>query len=86
MSGLRLADLGERVRATLEELVGCSVEGLSDMHRVEDGWKLCVDVLELARVPSTTDVLASYEVTVDEEGEVTGFRRVRRFLRSQVEG
>jgi len=31
------------------------------------------------------DVLASYEVTFDSRGQVTGYRRTGRFLRSQVE-
>jgi hypothetical protein len=42
-------------------------------------------VLELARTPSTTDVLGLYEVTMDGDDEVSGYRRVKRYLRSQVE-
>jgi hypothetical protein len=44
-----------------------------------------VEVLEVGRVPETTDVLASYDVVVDEEGDVMEYRRLRRYLRAQVE-
>jgi hypothetical protein len=33
----------------------------------------------------TTDVLASYEVTLDEEGELLGYRRDRRYYRNQTD-
>lgn len=80
-----LSKLGQRALDELEALVGCPAEGVTAIRRVDDGWVAMVDVLELERVPETTDVLASYEVTFDADGQVTGYHRVRRFLRSQVE-
>jgi hypothetical protein len=85
MTRTSLAQLGQRALDELEALVGCPAEGVTAIRRVDDGWTAMVDVLELERVPETTDVLASYEVTFDGHGEVTGYRRVRRFQRSQVE-
>ena len=85
MARATLSQLGQRALDELEALVGCPAEGVTAIRRIEDGWTAMVDVLELARVPETTDVLASYEVTFDGDGEVTGYRRVRRFQRSQVE-
>ena len=81
----RLARLGKRALQELEELVGCPAEGVSGIRRTDDGWVVLVDVLELERMPATTDVLGLYEVTLDGDGEVSGYRRVRRYLRSQVE-
>ena len=43
-------------------------------------------MLELARIPNTTDVMASYDVQLDEQGTLRGYRRTRRFLRGAVEG
>ena len=85
MARATLSQLGQRALDELEALVGCPAEGVTAIRRIEDGWTAMVDVLELERVPETTDVLASYEVTFDGDGEVTGYRRVRRFQRSQVE-
>ena len=81
----RLAKLGTRALREVEALVGCPAEGVSGIRKDDDGWVVLVDVLELERTPATTDVLALYEVTMDGDGEVSGYRRVRRYLRSQVE-
>lgn len=85
MARVRLSDLGQRALDELEALVGCPAEGVSAIRKVDDGWVAMVDVLELQRVPETTDVLAAYEVTLDADGDVTGYRRTGRYLRNQVE-
>ena len=85
MTESRIARLGSQALRELEELVGCPAEGVSGIRRTDDGWVVLVDVLELARTPSTTDVLGLYEVTMDGDDEVSGYRRVKRYLRSQVE-
>jgi len=81
----RLRTLGNRALEEIEALVGCPAEGVSGIRKDDDGWVVLVDVLEMERMPATTDVLALYEVTLDGDGEVSGYRRVRRYLRSQVE-
>jgi hypothetical protein len=85
MAETTLSQLGQRALDELEALVGCPAEGVTAIRPVDDGWTAMVDVLEVERVPETTDVLASYEVSFDADGQVTGYRRTRRFLRSQVE-
>lgn len=65
----------------LLELTGREPEGVTGLERTEDGWRVSIDVLELRRVPETTDVLACYEVDVDERGDLTGYRRVHRYVR-----
>jgi hypothetical protein len=82
---LGLRRVGELALAEVAELVGCPAEGVTAIRKDEDGWVVTVEVLELARVPETTDVLASYDVRVDGQGEVTEYRRLHRFLRAQVE-
>jgi len=75
-----------RAMDTLAELVGCPAEGITGIRRNEDGWIVEVEVLEVERVPETTDVLASYEVELDNDGEIVEFHRLRRYLRTQTEG
>ena len=67
--------------AQLLELTGRESEGVIGLDRTDDGWTVEVEVLELRRVPSTTDMLASYEVTVDEAGDLIGYRRLHRYVR-----
>ena len=64
----------------------CPAEGITGIRRNDDGWLVEVEVLEVERVPETSDVLASYEVEIDNDGEIVEFRRVRRYLRTQTEG
>ncbi|MFD0546547.1 gas vesicle protein [Streptomyces mexicanus] len=73
-------------RAQLAELTGMSVETVTSFERTEDGWSLEVEVLELARVPDTMSLMASYEVDLDPEGLLTGYRRLRRYERGRADG
>jgi hypothetical protein len=77
--------VGRAALEQLAELTGQKVEGLSGVHRNDDGWVVNAEVVELRRIPETNDVLATYEVTLDDDGSVTGYRRVRRYTRSQTE-
>ena len=86
MTDLDAAKLGEQVLQTLAKLVGCPAEGVTGLRRTDDGWVVVVEVLEVERVPATTDVLASYEVEVDREGNVVGYERKRRYLRAETDG
>jgi hypothetical protein len=65
----------------LLELTGKAAEGVTSMERTEDGWKIQVEVLEMRRIPETTDVLAIYEIDTDDKGEIGGYRRLRRYVR-----
>ena len=75
-----------RAMNTLAELVGCPAEGVTGIRRNDEGWVVEVEVLEVERVPETSDVLASYEVELDQDGEIVEFHRLRRYLRTQTEG
>jgi hypothetical protein len=82
----RGVQFARRAMDTLAELVGCPAEGITAIRRNDDGWVVEVEVLEVERVPETSDVLASYEVEIDNDGEIVEFRRLRRYLRTQTEG
>lgn len=77
-SGLQVATEAAR---QLLELTGKAAEGVTSMERTEDGWKIQVEVLEMRRIPETTDVLAIYEIDTDDKGEIEGYRRLRRYVR-----
>jgi hypothetical protein len=68
----------------LQELVGRPVESIIGIEKNGKEWKLSVEVLELERVPNTTDLLGIYDVTVDKNGELTGARRTRRYPRAEA--
>lgn len=75
-----------RVRKDFPALLGRPVESVLGVERGEDdGWLVTVQVVELERIPRSTDVLGAYAVQLDDQGELTGYRRRRRFNRSQAD-
>src|SRR3954452_11197725 len=65
----------------LAQLIGQTPEGIVAAEHVEDGWRVQVEVVESHRIPETTDILAVYEVDVDTDGAVTGYRRLAPCMR-----
>ena len=82
-SGEKLSarELGQAAMATVSELSGHQPESLSGLEWDGDSWCVRVDVVEMARIPRTADVLATYEVRLDDYGTLRGYRRVMRFTR-----
>ena len=50
----------------------------------DDGWLVEVEMIEDRRIPSSSDILALYEVELDLDGELLAYRRVRRYLRGRT--
>ncbi|MFF2852264.1 gas vesicle protein [Streptomyces sp. NPDC058001] len=69
----------------LQALLGRAPESVSAVRPSDDGWEADVEVVEVARVPDTTSVLASYRVTLDDGGGLLSYERTRRYTRAQTE-
>jgi|SRR5215211_9304134 len=82
---LSAQELGEAAMTTVEELTGYEAEAVTSLEWDGESWQVAVDVLELERIPNTTDVLGSYAVQLDDRGTLMGYRRTRRFQRCQSE-
>jgi hypothetical protein len=76
----------QAAKANLEELTSQAVESVSGLARTREGWVVSLEVVELERVPRSTDLMASYRVEVDNEGELMGYERVARYYRNQPGG
>jgi Gas vesicle synthesis protein GvpO len=76
----------ERVRGELPELLGHPVEAVLGLEPDDSkGWNVTVQVVELSRIPHSTDVLGAYEVTLDKDGELQAYKRRRRYFRNQAD-
>ena len=83
---MRTRDLLELAREEVADVTGSTVETISGFRRdADNGWVVTVEVLEMERIPSTMDLLATYSVSLSEDGDVTGFERRRRYHRAAVE-
>lgn len=75
-----------QARELLRSVRGVEAESVSGIGRSSsNGWKVTLEVVELRRIPESTDVLATYEVELDADGRFLGFARGRRYSRSQAE-
>lgn len=63
------------------ELTGKDLEGIVGVSRDGDRWTVRIELVELRRIPSTTDVLAVYEVELDQSANLIGYRRLERYVR-----
>jgi hypothetical protein len=83
---LSARDAAQRVREDLPELLGRPVESILGIKRTDDdGWEATAAVVELSRIPNSTDVIGAYRVTLAGNGELEAYERVRRYNRSQAD-
>jgi Gas vesicle synthesis protein GvpO len=68
-------------------LTGRQSESVTGIRSLDDGngWSVLVDVVELERIPSSTDVIATYRVDLDTDGSITGYERLRRYTRGATD-
>ena len=81
MTGAQMALIGKE---TIAELTGLHPETVSGLSKDEEGWHVFVDLIELKRIPEATDVLATYETVLDDEGNLIRYERTRRYTRDQL--
>jgi hypothetical protein len=63
----------------VQELIGRPIEGVTGMEKDGSEWRVTLEVVELERIPNTTDILGQYK-----DGEVTGAQRTRRYHRAEA--
>ncbi len=82
-AGLTAAEAGRAALRHIAGLTGKELEGVTGVEPVEDTWVVGVEVVEDRRIPSSTDILATYETELDLDGELVSYRRVRRYTRGR---
>jgi len=73
-----------QARELLRELHGTDAESVSSVGRTARGWAVGLEVVEMRRIPDSTDVLATYEVELDGDGGILRFERTRRYNRAEA--
>jgi Gas vesicle synthesis protein GvpO len=79
------AEIVAQARQQLGALLGTEAERVSGLERVDGGWTVDLEVVEVSRIPESTDVLATYELRLDDDRNVVSVARKRRYRRSQVD-
>lgn len=68
----------------LSALTGRVPECVIGIERTDEGWQVELEVVESRRIPDSTDLLATYRVEVDEDGDLVGYQRVSRYVRGKA--
>lgn len=77
--------IADRAREELRQLHGKDPESVTSLERIGDGWRITFELLEVERIPSSTDVLATYVVELDDDARLLSFERLRRYARAQAD-
>ena len=65
-------------------VTGLTANTVSGLYKDDHGWHVVIDMVELRRIPNSSDVLATYDVVLDGDGNLLTYRRTRRYLRGAV--
>lgn len=84
--GLSAVQAAVRAREQIVALTGHPAQTVSSVQFDGDRWHVTVELLELERIPASTDVLGTYTGVLDGDGALVEYRRVERYLRSQSSG
>src|ERR671938_584129 len=81
---LSARELALAAMTTAQDLTGFTPEATTRLEWDDECecWCVDVDVLELARIPNTTDVLGRYETRLARDGTLRGSRRTVRYRRA----
>jgi len=82
-AGLSAAKAGQAGLRQIAELTGKEAEGVTGVEPADEGWVVGVEVVEDKQIPSSTDILATYETEVGMDGELVSYRRVKRYTRGR---
>jgi len=80
---MKMAELAERAREQLAQVTGFKPVAIVGSYKDEEGWHISVDVLEMARLPESTDVIGTYVAVLDENGDMVKFDKKRARLRGE---
>ncbi|WP_405774405.1 gas vesicle protein [Streptomyces sp. NBC_00859] len=75
----------QRAAEQLAQMLQREPSSVSAVKATEDGWSADVEVTEIEKVPDTASVMATYRVSLDAQGQLLGYERVRRYAKGQID-
>jgi hypothetical protein len=81
---MTLGNLVKSARGQLGELTGLAVGSTVCVRKDETGWCVQIEVVEKKSMPDSQDILATYDLLLDEEGQMLNFSRIGMRRRTDV--
>ena len=76
------SDIAKLAKDEMSKLTGLQPDSVCGLRHESDGWHVTLDMVELERIPQSSDVLDTYEAILDDQGNVVNYQRTRRFSRA----
>lgn len=84
MSPLTLPEIVVQTTKLLGEVTGLKPVAVTGVSRDDQGWHVRIEMLEFAKIPPASDVIAEYDVLVNGDGNLVSFQRKRSRLRAET--
>ena len=75
----------EQTRRELNKLTGLDLSTTKEVKKEDNGWIITIEMIEKHSIPDQMDILALYEVSIDEDGNVLSFDRTAMRKRMDVQ-
>lgn len=83
---LSASDAAAAAIQQISGLIAKQPEMVTSIEPDDEGWRIEVEIVEDRRVPSSSDILALYQIELDESGELQAYRRTQRYVRGKSSG
>jgi transcription initiation factor IIE alpha subunit len=74
----------EQTRRELNKLTGLDLSTTKGVKKEDNGWTITIEMIEKHSIPDQMDILALYEVSIDEDGNILSFDRTAMRKRMDV--
>lgn len=72
----KILEFGNKSLDLISELTGKKAESVISVMREGSEWRSVVEALERKSIPDTMDYLGRYELRLDDDGELLGFKQI----------
>lgn len=72
-----------KAREAATAITGHKADSVASCQKQGDGWIVIVDVIEAKARVGDNDLIATFEIGLDATGEVTTYKRIRRYYRTE---
>jgi hypothetical protein len=72
---MRLNEVINAAKDQLQSILTLDVANVVAASKTDDGWNVKIELVERKAIPDTQDLLGTYDVILDEEGNIVSYER-----------
>jgi len=70
-----LMGLIDKAKNDISKMIGLEPSSVVKTTKIDGGWQIAIEMVEKRSIPDGMDLLATYEVKLDEQGNILEFNR-----------